>query len=66
MKLKGFLFGLMVLLLVFANLIGIGYALYLWGGTGLAIGASIWAGFKLWILMIVGSLLSGIALIAQP
>jgi len=35
----------------------IGYFLYLWGGTGMAIGASAWAGFVFWLkIMGVGFL----------
>ena len=38
-----------VILGVTANIIGIGYGLYLWGGEGLAFGLAVWTAFKLWV-----------------
>ena len=38
-----------VVLLISANIIGIGYGLYLWGGEGLAFGLAVWTAFKLWL-----------------
>lgn len=37
-----------VILLITGNIIGIGYGLYLWGGTGMAFGLAAWTAFKLW------------------
>jgi len=37
-------------MLVFANVGGIGYVLYLWGGTGMAFGLAAWTAFKFWVL----------------
>lgn len=43
-----------VALLFLANISGIGYFLYLWGACNLAIGASAWSAFLLWIKMLAG------------
>lgn len=39
-------------LMVLANVIGIGITLFLWGGQGLAIGLALWSAFKVWISII--------------
>jgi hypothetical protein len=36
-----------------ANIIGLGYLLYLWGGEGLAFGLAAWSAFKVWISIII-------------
>ena len=46
-----------LILLAFANIIGIGYALYLWGATELELGISLWTAFILWLKMIGSGLL---------
>ena len=43
------LFNLGVILFIFANVIGIGYGLYLWGAEGLTLGTSAWLAFVLWL-----------------
>ena len=45
-------------LLLLANIGGIGYGLYLWGGTGMAFGLAAWTAFKVWITMIVSGVAS--------
>ena len=39
-----------------ANVVGIGYGLYLWGAVGTPLSASVWSAFLLWIKMILGGL----------
>ena len=39
---------------VLANIVGIGYGLYLWGSVGLPFGAAVWQAFVLWIAMLGG------------
>ena len=41
-----------IFMLVFANIGGIGYGLYLWGGTGMAFGLAAWTAFKFWALWV--------------
>jgi len=41
-----------IFMLVFANIGGIGYGLYLWGGTGMAFGLAAWTAFKFWVLWV--------------
>jgi len=36
-----------------ANIGGIGYGLYLWGGTGMVIGLAAWTAFKFWLLWVI-------------
>jgi len=43
---------------VTANIIGIGYGLYLWGGEGLAFGLAAWIAFKLRLGMLATALVS--------
>jgi hypothetical protein len=48
-----------------------GYFLYSWGGLGITVGASLWAGFKLGIYLWLGGLISAasgllIAFITYP
>lgn len=45
-------------MLILANVAGVGYGLYLWGGEGLEFSTSAWEGFKLWAKLIIGGLLS--------
>lgn len=47
-----------VILMVLAQITGIGEAIYLWGGCDQPFGASVWEGFKTWMVMMS----SGIAL----
>ena len=39
-----------------STLVSIGYGLYLWGGVGLALGVAAWSAFKLFLIMLFGSL----------
>ena len=41
-----------ILLLAIGNISAIGYFLYLWGGTGMALGLAAWTAFKVWIVLI--------------
>ena len=45
-----------IITMALANVGGIGYGLYLWGGTGMAFGAAAWAAFKIWVMAIFGGL----------
>ena len=45
-----------IITMALANVGGIGYGLYLWGGTGMAFGAAAWAAFKVWLVVIFGGL----------
>ena len=47
-----------IILGVTANIIGIGYGLYLWGGEGLAFGLAVWTAFKLWVGIILTALVA--------
>ena len=52
-----------IAILAVANIGGIGYGLFLWGGTGMAFGAAAWMAFKFWIMWIsvgIVSLFSGL------
>jgi len=42
-----FIFG--IVLLVFANIIGVGTFLYNWGANDMAVGLAAWTAFKIWI-----------------
>jgi hypothetical protein len=44
---------LAIVLFVLANVTGIGYGLYLWGGVGLAFSVAAWSAFKVWITMVL-------------
>ena len=55
------IFGIVILiigavLLAVANIGGIGYGLYLWGGTGMEFSAAAWTAFKFWLLWCVTGL----------
>jgi len=39
-----------VITLSLANISGVGYGLYLWGGTGMAFGLAAWTAFKFWVV----------------
>lgn len=41
-----------------STLISIGYGLYLWGGTGLALGVAAWSAFKLFLILLFGGLIT--------
>lgn len=47
------IFYLSVIIMVLAQISGIGYGLYLWGGLGMEFGSSVWSGFLLWLKMMV-------------
>ncbi len=38
-----------IIVLAFTTIGSIGYGLYLWGGTGMALGLAAWTAFKVWI-----------------
>jgi hypothetical protein len=38
-----------VIMLAVGNIGGIGYGLYLWGGTGMELGLAAWTAFKFWL-----------------
>lgn len=44
----------------FGTVIAIVYAIYLFGAVGMAAGASLWGGAKLWLIMVPGGLLVGL------
>lgn len=46
------------ILLVFSNVIGIGYFLYNWGALDITIGLAAWETFKVWSAMIIVGLVS--------
>jgi hypothetical protein len=52
MKMK-IMFVIGAIMLFVANIGGVGYGLYLWGGTGMAFGLAVWTAFKFWIIWIV-------------
>jgi len=39
-----------IIILALANIGGIGYGLYLWGGTGMAFSLAAWTAFKAWMI----------------
>ena len=45
-------------LVVSANVVGIGYGIYLWGVQEMALGLAAWTAFKIWIIMIVVGLIT--------
>ena len=48
------IFGIIGMIIIsLANVSAIGYGLYLWGGTGMALGLAVWTAFKFWIAGIV-------------
>ena len=48
------IFGIIGMIIIsLANVGAIGYGLYLWGGTGMALGLAVWTAFKFWIAGIV-------------
>lgn len=47
-----------ILSAVAANILGIGYGLYLMGPGGLEIGMALWGGFSLWIKLISAGFIS--------
>lgn len=49
MKLTALLFGITIIAGMLAQIAGIGYGLYLWGGVGLEFSVSAWSGFKVWM-----------------
>lgn len=42
-----------LILMVFANVVGIGYGLFLWGSQGVVFSLAVWTAFKVWISMII-------------
>ena len=55
---KMFLMVVGFVMLALANFGGLGYGLYLWGGTGMAIGLAAWTAFKFWVLWMVLGIVS--------
>ena len=47
------LFGIGVIMLMVANIGGIGYGLYLWGAAGLTFATAAWLAFKFWLIWII-------------
>ena len=41
-----------------STLVSIGYGLYLWGGTGLALGVAAWSAFKVFLILLFGGLIT--------
>jgi hypothetical protein len=54
----GFMFIIGGLMLMIANVGGIGYGLYLWGGTGMAFSLAAWTAFKFWMIWVALGLAS--------
>lgn len=58
MRTIGKIFSMVGLLILALSTVGsIGYGLWLWGGLGGVLSTSAWAGFVLWMKMIIGGLL---------
>lgn len=53
-----FFFILGWILIGLSTIAGIGYGLYQWGGEGLPLSVSAWMGFKVWVVMVIGGLVS--------
>jgi len=51
-KAMGIFFILGIIMLAIANIGGIGYGLYLWGGTGMAFALAAWTAFRFWLIWI--------------
>ena len=47
-----------IILLAGANIGGVGYGLYLWGGTGIALGTAAWTAFKFWLVLMGTGIIS--------
>ena len=46
------------IMLAVANIGGLGYGLYLWGGTGMAFGLAAWTAFKFWFIWVILGIIS--------